>query len=66
MMKTFREWFSEADNQTMCLVRALVAAGAVDMIYKFYTVASPSFQDFGIGLAAILAAVAAKQFTETK
>lgn len=66
MIKLLREWFSEKDNRTMCLVRGIAFLGAIEMLYKFLTITSPSFQDFGIGLGTILAAVVAKNFTEGK
>ena len=66
MNKLLKEWFSEKDNQTMCLVRGVAFLGALEMLYKFLSIASPSFQDFGIGLGTILATVVAKNFTEGK
>ena len=66
MIKLLREWFSERDNQTMCVVRVLAFVGACIMLYKFYILKGASFEDFGTGFSLILAAVVAKNFTEGK
>ena len=64
MFSVWQNWFTERDNSSYCIVRALMSAGAISMIYKFVVMATPSFQDFGVGLAAIGAAIAAKNWSE--
>lgn len=66
MFKILKEWFSEKDNQTMCVVRVLAFAGACEMLYKFLVVKTGTFEDFGTGFSIILAAVVAKNYTEGK
>ena len=63
-MGVIRQWFSERDNTTWCVVRILLSSGGIAMIYKFTVVAAPDFQSFGLGLAGIGAAIAAKNASE--
>ena len=63
-MKILRDWFTERDNATWCIVRMLLTSGGIAMIYKFILAGSPDFQAFGLGLAGIGAAIAAKNASE--
>ena len=58
-----KQWFTERDNQTACIVRAMLTVGGVAMIYKF-AASGGDFQSFGLGLAGIGAAIAAKNASE--
>lgn len=58
--------FTENDGISWCPVRIIGALGAVEMMVKYYQVASPDHIGFGTGFAAVLAAIAAKNFTEVK
>lgn len=59
-----KEWLTERDNVTWCIVRILLASGGVAMVAKFVATASPDFQSFGLGLAGIGAAIALKNTSE--
>lgn len=63
-MKWFKDWFTERDGESWCLGRALGAAGAVEMFWKYATASAPDHVGFATGLAAIIAAVAAKNWSE--
>lgn len=63
-MLVIKEWLTERDNITWCIVRMLLASGGIAMIGKFVTTASPDFQSFGLGLAGIGAAIALKNTSE--
>ncbi len=63
-MKIIKDWLTERDGVTWCVVRILLTSGGVAMIYKFLGTASPDFQAFGLGLAGIGAAIAAKNASE--
>lgn len=64
-MNFFKQWFTEKDNSTFCVVRALLTSGGVAMVYKFVVLTGTvDFQAFGLGLAGIGAAIAAKNASE--
>ena len=64
MIEILKHWFTEKDNTTFCVVRMLLTSGGTVMIYKFTTMGG-DFQAFGLGLAGIGAAIAAKNATES-
>ena len=64
LKRFFKNIFTEADNATFCLVRAMVGTGGVAMIGKFIAAGTADFQAIGVGLAALCAAVAAKNATD--
>jgi len=62
----WKNWFTERDNASWCVVRALLSAGGVAMLFQFCT-HSPTeetYKSFAFGLAAIGAAIAAKNQSE--
>lgn len=63
-MDIIKHWLTERDNATFCVVRALLTSGGIVMIWKFCTVTGVDFQSFGLGLAGIGAAIAAKNMSE--
>ena len=58
-----KQWFSERDNATMCIVRAMLSAGGVAMIYTF-VMHGGDYMNFGTGLASLGGAIALKNLTE--
>jgi len=63
-MGIIKNWFSERDNVTFCIVRAMLATGGGAMIYNFISTQSHDYQSFGTGLCAVGLAVAAKNASE--
>lgn len=63
-MDFLKNWFTEADNATFCIVRALGGTAGVAMIYKFIESPASDYQGFAVGIAAICAAVALKNASE--
>ena len=58
-MKAFHDWFTEPDNKTYCLVKAIAASGTlvffVCSVIHVTTNHAFSFTDFGLGLGSIMA-----------
>jgi len=52
------------DNSTFSLTKLIATLAALAMIYNFIRAVSVDFQGFGIGIAAMIAALAAKYATE--
>ena len=63
-MNIIKQWLTERDNATFCLVRALLSSGGITMIYTFITAHGTDYMGLGGGLAAIGSAVAVKNLTE--
>jgi hypothetical protein len=67
MFKFIKDLFTEDDGQSWCLVRVVMFIGACVMIYKLIVLSSGvDFQNFGIGLASMGAAIAGKNLSERK
>ena len=64
MLEMIKQWFTERDSTTFCLVRAMLGAGGVSMIYNFLATQSHDYQSFGTGLCALGVAIAAKNASE--
>jgi len=65
MMKLLNDWFTERDNISFCLGRAIGGASGAAAIYKFLTATgAPDFVSFGTCAGAIIAAIAAKNWSE--
>jgi|WetSurMetagenome_2_1015567.scaffolds.fasta_scaffold493339_2 hypothetical protein len=66
MKKLITDWFTENDGTSWCIGRAMgfVAFGVAS--YKFIIAATADFIGFGTLTATIIAAVAAKNFSERK
>ena len=58
-MKVIHDWFTEPDNKTYCLVKAIAASGTlVFFVCSIIHVTNNhtfSFTDFGLGLGSIMA-----------
>lgn len=68
LIKTLlQHWFTARDNTSYSFTKLLGSVGGGSMIYKFITNASPTpdYVGFGAGVAAIMAALAAKYLVET-
>lgn len=67
MMPQFlKDWFTEDNGTSYCIGRAIGAASAAVMLYKFVANTGADYIGFAAGIAAIIAAVAAKNFSERK
>lgn len=64
MRKLITDWFTERDGTSWCIGRAMAAAAFASMIFKFIQASSADFQGFAIGVAAVIAAVAGKNYSE--
>jgi hypothetical protein len=62
--KWFRDFFTERDGVSWCLGRAIGLVAFGEISYQFITTGSKDWQGFCIGVAALIAAVAAKNFSE--
>jgi hypothetical protein len=58
--------FTARDNVTFSMTKLLGMSGGFSMVWKFIQAPSPDYQAFGLGLAGIMAALAAKYYTEGK
>lgn len=66
-MKNFlKNIFTARDNASFSLTKLLGVGSGMSMIYNFLDTSSAAFQDFGIGIGAIMAALAAKYHVEDK
>ena len=58
-MKILKDWLTEPDNNTYCLVKAIAASGTLVFFWcsVIHVIANHvfSFTDFGIGLGSIMA-----------
>jgi len=61
-----KQAFTENDGVSWCLVRLIGGIAVVPMIYKFVMATVPDYSGFGLGIAAICGAIAAKNFTEQR
>jgi hypothetical protein len=66
MIEVIKNWLTEADNATYCIVRAISATAAGEMLYTFIMSSAHDYMNFGTGIAAIGAAIAAKNLSERK
>lgn len=67
MLREFmRNIFTSRDNATYSMSKLIGFFGACAMVIQFIRAGSVDFQGLGIGLASLIAAFAAKAFTDTK
>jgi len=64
MWEVINHWFTARDNVTYSLSKVMGTGGAGSMIYNFIHTGSSDFVNFGAGLAAVMAALAAKYYVE--
>jgi hypothetical protein len=64
--KWFKDFFTENDGQSWDLARFMGFAAFVEMSYKFLVSGNFDWQGFAIGVSAIIAGVAAKNWSEKK
>ena len=59
MVKILKDWFTEPNNETYCLVKAIAASGTLVFFWcsVVHVISNHtfSFTDFGIGLGSIMA-----------
>ena len=65
-MKYAKHLLTQSDNETYSLSKLLAFGAGCAMVYEFVAQSSTAFQDFGVGVGAMVAALAAKQFVEQK
>ena len=65
-MKFLKDIFTSRDNSTYSMSKIIGVAGATAMVIQFIRAGSIDFQGFGIGLSTLIAALAAKAFTDKK
>lgn len=64
MLKFLTDCFTERDGTSWCMGRSIGFLAFAEMMYKFFQSSSVDFQGFAIGVSSIIAAVAAKNFSE--
>jgi len=64
--KVIKDWFTENDGVSWCLGRAIGFAAFCEMGYKFITTPDVNWVSFAGGVSAIIAAIAAKNYSEKK
>ncbi|MHB0965335.1 MAG: hypothetical protein ACYC36_02665 [Bellilinea sp.] len=62
--KWFKDFFTERDGTSWDLARFMGCSAFCELSYKFFTSANTDWQGFAIGIGAIMAGVAAKNFSE--
>ena len=65
-MKLIRDWFTEDDGKSWCIGRAVGFAAFSIASYKFIVAGLADFIGFGTLTATIIAAIAAKNYSERK
>jgi hypothetical protein len=60
----FKQMLTENDGISWCIGRALGTVAGLEMMIKFAIEVKPDFIGFGTGLCAIIAAIAAKNYSE--
>jgi len=63
-MKVVKHWMTARDNETYSYTKLASAVGVAALVYNFVTSGSTDFQGFGTALGLIIAAHAAKHYTE--
>ncbi len=63
-MRYWHNIFTGRDNSTFSLTKLIATLAALAMVCNFIRAVSVDFQGFGIGIAAMIAALAAKYATE--
>jgi len=56
--------FTERDNASFCIVRAIVFAASLEMLWRYATSAIPDHMAFSGGLTGLLLSIVAKNWTE--
>ena len=63
-MKLLKDIFTSRDNSTFSMSKLIAIGAACGMIFEFLKTGSVDFQGFGIGVASVIGALAAKSFTD--
>ena len=63
-MNFIKNLFTERDGVSWCIGRVMGAAAIIEMMVKFSDVNHVDYQGFAIGVAALIAAIAAKNLSE--
>lgn len=66
MIKFLNDIFTSRDNATFSMSKLIGSTAGVAMVYEFIRMSSVDFQGFGIGASTLIAALAAKAYTDTK
>ena len=63
-MKFLKNIMTARDNETFSLTKLMGSMAGVTMIAKFWQTPTPDYQGFGLAIAGIIAALAAKYHVE--
>ena len=63
-MNFIKQLFTERDGVNWCIGRVLGGAAIIEMMVKFADVSHVDYQGFAVGVAALIAAIAAKNYSE--
>jgi len=63
-MKFLQDLFTERDGVSFCIGRVLGGAAIIEMMVKFADINHVDYQSFAIGVAALIGALAAKNYSE--
>jgi len=66
MKKLITDWFTENDGSSWCIGRAMGAVAFLALLEQFIRLGDKDWQSFGISVSTIIAAVAAKNWSERK
>ena len=64
MIKFITDLFTERDDTTWCVGRILGSAAIIEMMVKFANVNHVDYIGFATGIAALIAAIAVKNYSE--
>ena len=66
MLNFLKNLFTARDNESFSLTKLFGLAGVTAMVFNFISTASVDFNGFGLGVAGLMAAMAAKYYVEDK
>ncbi len=66
MVKYLTDIFTSADNKTFSMSKTLVFISGLAMVGEFIYKGSVEYQNFAVGIAAIVASLAIKSYTDQK
>lgn len=65
MLTFLKNIFTARDNESFSLTKLFGIAGVVAMVHNFIATSSQDFNGFGLGIAGMIAAMAAKYYVES-
>lgn len=64
ILKYLKQIFTQRDNLTYSMSKLAAVSGIISLIFNFLYHSGTDYQSFGLGLSAIIAALAAKYHVE--